>query len=49
MDPAELGTFDAKPHLPKGIERMTLKNIRVFGRVFSITVDSDGTTITKEQ
>ena len=46
IDPAGLGKFDAKPRLPKGVERMTLKNIRAFGRVFSITVDSDGTTVT---
>lgn len=47
IDPAGLGVFDAKPHLPKGVERMTLKNIRAFGRVFSITADADGTTVSQ--
>ncbi len=36
------GKFDVKAHLPKGIERMTLKNINVYGRKISITVDKTG-------
>lgn len=47
IDPTGLGTFEAKPHLPKGVNRMSLKNVRAFGRVFSITVDGSGTKISE--
>ncbi len=49
IDPAGLGSFDARPHLPEGVERMSLKNVRAFGRVFSITVDGAGTRIVEEK
>ncbi|MBP5320836.1 MAG: hypothetical protein J6334_07585 [Kiritimatiellae bacterium] len=45
IDPTGLGTFEVKPHLPKGVQRMTLKNVRAFGRVFSITVDTSGVRV----
>ena len=28
IDPTGFGTFELKPHLPKGIERMSLRNVR---------------------
>ena len=28
LDPAGFGKFNLKPYLPKGVERMTLRNIR---------------------
>ena len=45
IDPTGLGKFEVKAHLPKGVERMTLKNVRVFGRVLSITADEAGVRI----
>ena len=45
IEPTGLGTFDVKPHLPKGVKRMLLKNIRAFGREFDIVVDGTGIRI----
>ena len=45
INPTGLGTFDVKPHLPKGVKRMSLKNIRAFGREFDIVVDGTGIRI----
>ena len=45
IDPAGLGKFDVKPHLPKGVKRMSLRDVRAFGRVFSITVDAEGVKV----
>lgn len=49
INPTGLGTFDVKPHLPKGVKRMSLKNIRAFGRVFDIVVDGTGTRIVEDK
>ena len=45
IDPTGFGTFELKPHLPKGVERMSLRNVRAFGRVFSIEVDGSGALV----
>ena len=45
IDPTGFGTFELKPHLPKGVERMSLRNVRAFGRVFSIEVDGSGARV----
>ncbi len=45
IDPTGIGKFDVKPHLPKGVRRMSLRNVRAFGRVFSITVDESGAKV----
>ena len=45
LDPVGFGKFDLKPHLPKGVERMTLKNIRAFGKAFSVSVDASGVKV----
>lgn len=47
IDPTGLGTFDVKPHLPKGVRRMSLRNVRAFGRVFDIEVDGSTHRIVK--
>ena len=45
LDPVGFGKFDLKPYLPKGVERMTLRNIRAFGKVFSVSVDASGVKV----
>lgn len=45
IDPTGFGTFELKPHLPKGVERMSLRNVHAFGRVFSIEVDGSGVRV----
>ena len=45
IEPTGLGTFKVNARLPKGVKRMSLRNIRTFGRVFDIVVDGTGTRI----
>ena len=45
IDPTGFGTFELKPHLPKGVERMSLRNVRAFGREFSIEVDGSNVRV----
>ena len=49
INPTGLGTFNVKTHLPKGVKRMSLKNIRAFGRVFDIVVDGTGIRIVEDR
>ena len=45
LEPTGFGTFRANAHLPKGLKRMALRNVRAFGRVFDVEVDENGQRI----
>ena len=45
IEPTGLGTFNVNARLPKGVKKMSLRDVRAFGRRFSIFVTEDGTKI----
>ena len=45
IEPTGLGTFNVNARLPKGVKKMALRDVRAFGRRFSIFVTEDGTKI----
>ncbi len=45
IEPTGLGTFKVNARLPRGVKKMSLRDVRAFGRRFSIFVTEDGTKI----
>ena len=45
IEPTGLRTFKVNARLPKGVKRMSLRDVRAFGRRFSIFVTEDGTKV----
>lgn len=46
ISPEGFGKYDVRPHLPAGWKKMELRDIRAFGKTFSVTVTEDKTTVT---
>ena len=49
IDPTGFGTFAYSAALPKGISRMSLRNVRAFGRTFDIDVTPCGSHVSDEK
>ena len=45
IEPTGLATFSVSARLPKGVERMSLRNVKAFGRKFSVTVTQNGSRV----